>query len=122
MSGRMSTCQFKTGENQQFDAKINLRKDRRSCVFGTVVGEYGMPVADAVVKLLQVNEGELPIPLTHTFTDKNGQFLIGPLCPNTTYMLKVYKDDVDPKELCGCPDEDGSCISSATVCKCGCRN
>ena len=47
-----------------------------------------------MVKLLKVNDKcDYPIPLTHTFTDDNGQFLLGPLCPNTTYMFKDFKDN-----------------------------
>ena len=54
-----------------------------------------MPVVDAVVKLLQIVDGcRYPYPLTHTFTDCHGQFLLGPLCPNTKYMLKIYKDNI----------------------------
>ncbi len=126
MSGRIMNCQFKTGCNEQIDAKVRLRKDPRSCIFGTVVDECGMPVADAVVKLLQVKEGvEYPIPLTHTFTDDNGQFLMGPLCPNTNYMLKIYKDNVNVvnKNLSG-DCYIGGCISAADDdhgCPCGCR-
>ena len=72
MSGRIGNCIFKTGYNEQIDAVVKLPKETRSCIFGTVLDENGLPVADAVVKLLQVNDKcDYPIPLTHTFTDDN---------------------------------------------------
>ena len=117
MSGRIGNCIFKTGYNEQIDAVVKLPKENRSCIFGTVLDENGLPVADAVVKLLQVNDKcDYPIPLTHTFTDDNGQFLLGPLCPNTTYMLKIFKDNTQIIRKClkvSC--FKGSCISAATA-------
>ena len=94
MSCRLGNCVFKTGCNEQIDATVKLPRETRSCIFGTVVDSAGLPVADAVVKLLQVvDKCEFPVPLTHTFTDDHGQFLLGPLCPNTTYMLKIFSDN-----------------------------
>lgn len=101
MSGRIGNCVFKTGSNQQIDAVARLQRENRSCIFGTVLDECGQPVVDAVVKLLQVvDKCAYPVPLTHTFTDNNGQFLLGPLCPNTTYMLKIYSDNVQIVRKC----------------------
>ena len=117
MSGRVSVCSICPKENEQIDAVIRINKERRSVIYGTILDENGDPVADAVVKLLQVNDKcDYPIPLTHTFTDDNGQFLLGPLCPNTTYMLKIFKDNTQIIRKClkvSC--FKGSCISAATA-------
>lgn len=95
MSGRITSCELKTGCNEQIEAIVRLPEEKRSVIFGTVLDCNRMPVADAVVKLLQVVDGcRYPYPLTHTFTDCHGQFLLGPLCPNTKYMLKIYKDNI----------------------------
>lgn len=95
MSGRITSCPIKTGCNEQIEAVVKLSEEKRSVIFGTVLDCAGNPVQDAVVKLLQVVDGcKYPYPLTHTFTDECGQFLLGPLCPNTKYMLKIYKDNV----------------------------
>ncbi len=95
MSGRVSVCSISPRENEQIDAVIRISKERRSVIYGTVLDECGNPVADAVVKLLQVtNCGKGIVPLTHTFTDQFGQFLLGPLCPNQKYMLKIFKDNI----------------------------
>ena len=129
MSGRLGNCIFKTGCNQQIDAIAKLPRETRSCIFGTVLDDCGQPVVDAVVKLIQVVDScDYPIPLTHTFTDDNGQFLLGPLCPNTTYMLKIYSDNVQivHKRLkVNC--FNGSCISAENLSNegnnsgCGCQ-
>ncbi|GAA0087119.1 carboxypeptidase regulatory-like domain-containing protein [Clostridium perfringens] len=95
MSGRIASCELKTGCNEQIEAIVRLPEEKRSVIFGTVLDSNRMPVADAVVKLLQIVDGcRYPYPLTHTFTDCHGQFLLGPLCPNTKYMLKIYKDNI----------------------------
>ncbi|GAB6169181.1 hypothetical protein JCM1393_16410 [Clostridium carnis] len=95
MSGKITSCELKTGCNEQIEAVVRLPEEKRSVIFGTVLDANGDPVADAVVKLLQVVEGcKYPYPLTHTFTDCHGQFLLGPLCPHTKYMLKIYKDNI----------------------------
>lgn len=93
MSGRVSVCSICPRENEQIDAVIKIGKERRSVIYGTVVDEDNDPVADAVVKLLQICPKGI-VPLTHTFTDQYGQFLLGPLYPNQRYMLKVYKDNI----------------------------
>ncbi|AOR22567.1 carboxypeptidase-like regulatory domain-containing protein [Clostridium taeniosporum] len=115
MSGRISVCSICPRENEQIDAVIRLSKDRRSCIYGTVIDENGAAVPDAVVKLLQITgcRGKTPVPLTHTFTDKYGQFLLGPLCPGKRYMLKVYKDNVSIRYAPLDVDcYEGSCISA----------
>ncbi|MDZ4907149.1 peptidase associated/transthyretin-like domain-containing protein, partial [Clostridium perfringens] len=90
MSGRIASCELKTGCNEQIEAIVRLPEEKRSVIFGTVLDSNRMPVADAVVRLLQIVDGcRYPYPLTHTFTDCHGQFLLGPLCPNTKYMLKI---------------------------------
>lgn len=112
MSGKVAVCSVCPRENQQIEAVIKLPVERRAVIHGTVLDANGNPVADAVVKLLQVVDGcKLPCPLTHTFTDQYGQFLLGPLCPNRKYMLKVYKDNIQVKYLpLNVNWYDGSCI------------
>lgn len=112
MSGKVAVCSVCPKENQQIEAIIKLPVEKRAVIHGTVLDSCGNPVADAVVKLLQVVEGcKLPVPLTHTFTDQYGQFLLGPLCPNVKYMIKVYKDTIKIKYLPLDVDcYDGKCI------------
>ncbi|MDD6795494.1 MAG: carboxypeptidase regulatory-like domain-containing protein [Clostridiaceae bacterium] len=122
MSGKVAVCSVCPKENQQIEAVIKLPEERRAVIHGTVLDCNGKPVADAVVKLLQVVDGcKLPCPLTHTFTDEFGQFLLGPLCPCKRYIIKVYKDNVRIKYM---PLEstsyEGTCIgvpSGENCCK-----
>ncbi len=110
MSGRVSVCSICPKENEQIDAVIRINKERRSVIYGTILDECGDPVADAVVKLLQVCNKGL-VPLTHTFTDQFGQFLLGPLCPNQKYMLKIYKDNITIRyEPINASCYEGKCI------------
>ena len=75
MSGKVAVCSVCPKKNQQIEAVIKLPEERRAVIHGTVLDANGNPVADAVVKLLQIVDCcKLPVPLTHTFTDQYGQF------------------------------------------------
>ena len=112
MSGRIGSCTFSTGCNQQINAVAKIENEDRCAVLGTVVNNGGRAIADAVVVLLKVNDRcSIPTPITHTFTDRYGQFVFGPLCPNSTYMLEIYKDDINVENInliCNC--QVGSCL------------
>lgn len=123
MSGRVSVCTLCPKENEQIDAVIQIGKEKRSVLYGTVIDECGNPVADAVVKLLRICDKGI-VPLTHTFTDKYGQFLLGPLCPNEKYMLKIYKDNITIRyEAMNTTCYEGKCIGKlACGCNCSCSS
>ena len=58
---------------------------------------YGDPVDNAVVKLVEVVcdcGKEERRPVSHTFTDKNGEFVFGPLCANRYYEINIWVDEV----------------------------
>ena len=133
MSGRIGSCTFSTGCNQQINAIARIENEDRSAILGTVVNNSGRAIADAVVVLLKVTDRcSIPTPITHTyrdckknerkpvthtFTDRYGQFVFGPLCPNTTYMLKIYKDDINVDNInliCNC--QVGSCLGNNNCC------
>ena len=118
MSGKVAVCSVCPQENQQIEAVIKLPQENRAVINGTVLDCNGNPVCDAVVKLFQIVEGcKLPCPLTHTFTDQFGQFLLGPLCPCKRYMLKIYKDNIQIKYIpldVSC--YDGKCIGTNSCC------
>lgn len=124
MSGRIGSCTFTTGCNQQINAIAKIDQEDRNAILGTVLTRCGRPVADAVVVLLKVTDRcSIPRPITHTFTDCYGQFVFGPLCPNTTYMLKIYKDDINTDDIqliCNC--QVGSCLGKNDECSSKSRN
>ena len=75
-------------DGKQFDLDITLATDHRDVIYGVVKDCFKEPVKDAVVKLVEVEykygKKELK-PVTHTFTDKEGEFVFGPLCPDKKY-------------------------------------
>ena len=72
-------------KGKQFDLEITLPEDNRNVIYGVIKDCYKEPVEDAVVKLIEVcyDYGkEERNPVSHTFTDKDGEFVFGPLCPD----------------------------------------
>ena len=88
---------------KEFDLEIKLPEDNRNVIFGVVKNCYNEPVEDAVVKLIEVvydcGKKERR-PVTHTFTDKEGEFVFGPLCPDREYALEIFVNDVKHIKLC----------------------
>ena len=65
---------------KQFDLDITLPKDNRNVIYGIIKDCYKEPVRDAVVKLIEVVcecGKEERRPVSHTFTDENGELLYG---------------------------------------------
>lgn len=87
----------------QYDIEVKVPEDNRSVAFGIVKDEYGDPIADAVVKLIEVERilgKEERKPVSHTFTNENGEFLFGPLCPNKYYDLQIWVNRVKHVKIC----------------------
>ena len=88
---------FKVKEGEQLDLKIKLPEDNRGVVHGVVFDCRERAVKDAVVKLFKLKHDDCKCefcPVTHTFTDEQGQFLFGPLCPEEEYAIKIWVDGV----------------------------
>ena len=64
----------KIEKGKQFDLELRLPEDIRNVVYGIVREPCGEPVSDAVVKLIEVCKDERK-PVSHTFTDKEGEFV-----------------------------------------------
>ena len=39
-------------------------------------------------------------PVSHTFTDEEGEFVFGPLCPNRSYEIQFWVDRVKHVKVC----------------------
>ena len=88
---------------KQYDLEINLPEDNRNVLYGVIKDCYKDPVEDAVVKLIEVcfeYGKEERKPVSHTFTDKNGEFVFGPLCPDKSYELQIWVDRVKHVKNC----------------------
>ena len=98
---------------KQFDVDIHLPEDNRSVIYGIIKDCYDEPVKDAVVKLIEVDKDgkrEERKPVTHTFTDKQGQFVFGPLCANKFYEIEIWANKVKHIKVCAKCHHEGNCL------------
>lgn len=87
----------KAANGKQFDLDITIPEDGRDVIYGVVHDCHKEPICDAVVKLIEVVcecGKEEHRPVSHTFTDKDGEFVFGPLCPNRTYEVEIWVNQV----------------------------
>jgi len=113
-------------KGKQFDLEINLPEDRRNVVFGVIKDCFKEPVEDAVVKLIEVDNYERK-PVSHTFTNKDGEFVFGPLCPDKTYEILFWVNKVKHIKICKECQHQGKCLKGVHLeCPgfdhdCGCK-
>lgn len=108
---------------KQFDIDITLPEDNRSVIYGVIKDAYDEPIKDAVVKLIEVDKDcgkEERKPVTHTFTDENGEFVFGPLCANKLYEVQVWADKVKHKKICTTCHHKGKCLKGVKL-DCDCK-
>ena len=108
-------------KGKQFDIEINLPEDDRNVIFGVIHDCYKDPVSDAVVKLIAVcyeYGKEERKPVSHTFTDKDGEFVFGPLCPDKTYEILVWVNKVRHVKLCADCKHHGKCLKGVSLDAC----
>ena len=102
----------------QYDLDIELPEDNREAIFGTIKDSYGDPISDAVVKLIEVKKDFVKTerkPVTHTFTDKHGNFVFGPLCPKRKYEVEVWANKVDHVKICEVCSHHGKCLKGINL-------
>lgn len=110
---------YATGK--QFDLEIMLPEDNREVIYGVVKDCTGHPIEDAVVKLVEIIKmggKEYRAPISHTFTDKEGDFTFGPLCPNRKYEIIIWANDVKHKKMCVKPERDFDCLKGCIMPAC----
>ena len=106
---------------KQFDLDIVLPEDNRDVIYGIVKDCYKDPVRDAVVKLIEVSyeKGkEERKPVSHTFTDKDGEFVFGPLCPNRKYEIQIWVNNIKHCKICARCKHEGKCLKGVDLDKC----
>lgn len=100
-------------KGKQFDLDITLPEDHRNVIYGVVKNCFKEPVEDAVVKLVEVAYEcgkKERLPITHTFTDKHGEFVFGPLCPDKEYAIEIFVNDVKHVKICAKSCHEGKCL------------
>ena len=108
---------------KQFDLDITLPEDNRDVIYGVVKNCFKEPVCDAVVKLVEIvcKDGkEERRPVGHTFTDKDGEFVFGPLCPGREYAVQIWVNDTKKIKICAKCHHEGKCLKGDKHDKCDC--
>ena len=108
---------------KQFDLDITLPEDNRDVIYGVVKNCFKDPVDNAVVKLVEVvceHGKEERRPIGHTFTDKEGEFVFGPLCPGKEYALQIWVNDTKKIKICAKCHHEGKCLKGERCEKCDC--
>ena len=108
---------------KQFDLDITLPEDNRDVIYGVVKDCFKEPVADAVVKLVEIFYDcgkEERRPIGHTFTDWEGEFVFGPLCPGKQYALQIWVNDTKKIKICAKCHHEGKCLKGEKNEKCDC--
>ncbi len=106
---------------KQFDLDITLPEDNRDVIYGVVKNCFKEPVCDAVVKLVEIvyEQGkEDRRPVGHTFTDKDGEFVFGPLCPGKEYSIQIWVNDTKKLKICTKCHHEGFCLKGTKNDKC----
>ena len=108
---------------KQFDLDITLPEDNRDVIYGVVKDCFKEPVTDAVVKLVEIFYDcgkEERRPIGHTFTDCEGEFVFGPLCPGKQYALQIWVNDTKKIKICAKCHHEGKCLKGEKNEKCDC--
>ena len=108
---------------KQFDLDVTLPEDNRDVIYGVVKNCFKEPVCDAVVTLVEIVYDcgkEERRPLGHTFTDKEGEFVFGPLCPGKKYALQIWVNDTKKIKICAKCHHEGKCLKGEKHEKCDC--
>ena len=103
---------------KQFDLDIILPEDNRGVLYGVIRDCYKEPIEDAVVKLIEVDYDcgkEIRKPVSHTFTDKDGEFVFGPLCPDKHYEIQFWANKVKHCKQCVECKKQGRCLKGVKL-------
>ncbi|MEJ8552905.1 carboxypeptidase-like regulatory domain-containing protein [Tepidibacter sp. Z1-5] len=100
MGARLVKFGFNPTENEQIDAVIKVGEEKRGIIHGIVKDSKDKIVKDAVVELFEIVSPPRSLKsLTYAFTDEYGEFLFGPLSPNKNYVVKVWFNNVNVRDL-----------------------
>ena len=106
-------------KGKQFDLDITIPEDNRNVIYGVIKNCYKEPVVDAVVKLIEVDFGchgeKEKKPVSHTFTDKDGEFVFGPLCPDKSYEVQIWVNEVKHIKVCAECGRKGKCLKGVKL-------
>ena len=90
---------FRPARGEQIQTTIRPEPDDRAAISGRVIDGRDRPMPDAIVLLYRVTDGEPPELQARFCTDEDGHFIFGPLEGGRLYLIKVYKDGIQLREL-----------------------
>lgn len=99
---------------KQFDLEIKIDEDHRNVIFGIVKDGCHEPVKNAVVKLIEVDQ-KTRKPVSHTFTNEDGEFVFGPLCPDKKYAIDIWANKVEHIKICKFIKKDRKCLKGVEL-------
>ena len=108
-------------KGKQFDIDIVVPEDERNVIYGILRNRKREPIEDAVIKLIEIvkEHGKKERrPVSHTFTDKNGKFVFGPLCPGKRYALDIWVNEVRHFKMEVKPKHESECLKAKEPEKC----
>ena len=108
-------------KGRQFDVEITVPEDNRNVIYGILKNQYNEPLKDAVVKLIEVLDDcgkKERRPVSHTFTDKNGEFVFGPLCPDRKYEIQIWYNAVNQVKICKDCSKVQECLKGSKLEEC----
>ncbi|HHU22127.1 MAG TPA: hypothetical protein GXZ52_01715 [Clostridiales bacterium] len=94
-----SKIYFRPAKGEQIETVIKLAQDERCAICGRVLDEKGKPVADALILLFRVQDGDKLQLISRFCTDEDGYFVFGPLDGEVLYLIKIFKGDIKLREL-----------------------
>ena len=95
-------------DTNSFDKRQSVKKNY-DLIAEQYSNEFGNYIEDAVVKLVEITKDERT-PISHTFTDKHGEFLFGPLCPAKNYGIEIWVNKVDHIKICKTCHKNYNCL------------
>ena len=99
MDIRTNEFEFTPKRCEEIDACIKVPCDPRGVISGRVLDCCNKPIKNATLKLFEKTCKDELCPITHTFTDEDGFFLFGPLCPCATYVIKIFIEELKNKKI-----------------------
>ena len=103
---------------KQFDIDIMIPEDNRNVIYGVIKDCYKEPICNAVVKLIEVDckcGKEERKPVAHTFTNEDGEFVFGPLCPNKSYEVNIWVNKVKHVKICAKCKHEAECLKGIDI-------
>ncbi len=108
---------------REFDLDITIPVDDRDFIYGIVKNSFKEPIKNAAVKLVEVvcEEGKKERkPIGHTFTDREGEFVFGPLCPDKKYAVQIWANQTKNIKICAKCNREGFCLKGSKQDRCEC--